>query len=86
MSLTKKFMDKVIAASPEVVIGKRYDYKALRVGQQMNIYQRDFEDMPWKLIVEAPIEFLDKKKEGRKRYWKYHWKNMEGRNQHGDYS
>ena len=68
MSCTRSFVRKVIKKSPEVVIGKRYDFYAKDCGKFYLIYQRDYEGKPWELIIKVHKSKVDSDEIGA---WKH---------------
>lgn len=59
MSCTRSFVRKIIKQSPNVVIGKRYDFYAKDCGKFYLIYQRDYEGKPWELIIKVHKSKVD---------------------------
>lgn len=81
MAPTRKFLDKVIEASPKAIPGKRFDYMAKKIGDVFRVYQREYEGMPWKHIatVNMLIYFNGKP------VIEWNWNNMGGGNQYGNF-
>jgi hypothetical protein len=49
----RRFLRKVIDQTPEIVYGKRYDYKSVDKGDYWILYRRQYEGMPWHKIVKV---------------------------------
>lgn len=52
----RQYFQKIIDSSPEITIGKRYDFKCIKDGDKCYIYRRLFEGEPWEKAYRV---FLD---------------------------
>lgn len=68
MSCTREFVRKIIKQSPNVIVGKRYDFYAKDCGSFYLIYQRDYEGKPWELIIRIDKDKVNSNKVG---VWKH---------------
>lgn len=68
-SPTREFFNKIVKASPNVVVGKNYDYKCkIMENGECRVYRRKLEGMRWELyVVFHKNDVLDK--EARFRYY-----------------
>lgn len=54
MATVKSFIQRVINLRPEVVPGKKYNYKCVDHGDYWNIYRQWLDGYPWELHVVVP--------------------------------
>lgn len=68
MPCLRRFLRKVLDRTPEVVYGKRYDYKSVDKGDYWIIYRRQYEGKKWLKVVK-----IYKEDYGAKEFkWQYY--------------
>lgn len=84
MALTFDFVKKVIQASPNKVIGKKFNYKAVKnKNGTWEIWVQEFEGEPWKL---AMVKYNKGDTiQRRHKTWNINWDVMNGANQNGSF-
>ena len=55
MALKTSFVQHIVCMRPKIVIGKAHDYKCKEEGDFYNIYVRDLDGWPWRLMIQIPI-------------------------------
>lgn len=53
MPCMRSFLRKVIDHTPEIVYGKRYDYKSVDKGDYWILFRRQYEGKPWLKIAKV---------------------------------
>lgn len=83
MAPRNEFINKVISNSPNVIVGKKYNYKAIKKDGLWHIYFQDFEFEPWKLYCREYYPWETNNNPRSK--IKVNWNEYNGANQHGTY-